>query len=77
MRTKEFVIEARYPDGSLALREGQPEAVFGLPAIHGITADEMAQVILRHKADAILSGDEIATWPALLNPLWQARRKTW
>lgn len=72
-----YVIEARQPDGTLDLTCAQPETVFGEPAILGISADDMAQVIFRRKPDINLDGRWIAIWPQVLHDRWRARLKTW
>ena len=78
-----YVIESRDANGALLFRDGAgnrlpgPETAFGLPAITGIDVDAMAKVIFRHKPDAILDGRYVADWPAILNPNWKARLKTW
>lgn len=72
-----YVIEARDPDGTLDLRGKQPEEVFGLAAIKGITEDAMAKKIFAKFPDAVLRGDTISAWPSLFDSRWRARRKTW
>lgn len=72
-----YVIEARTPDGQLDLASPQPHEVFGQYAITGIDLWRMSQVIYRHVPDAVLTGDRIAVWPAVIDPRWIARRKTW
>lgn len=77
MRTDLYVIEARNPDGGLSFSDPQPESIFGNGAIYGITDDTMAKTIFRHQPDAVLTGDSVSTWPALLDSRFVARRKTW
>lgn len=77
MYRQRWIIEARTADGQLDLTAPQPEQVFGLAAIQGITEDDMAQVIFRRCPEASLQGDQISAWPRLLDPRWVARRKTW
>ena len=72
-----WVIEARDESGALSFTAPQPEDIFGLAAITGITDYRMAAVIFRLLPDAILTGDAIASWPSLLDPRFRARRKTW
>lgn len=75
--TERWIIEARKPDGSLDLSGRQPHEVFGKGAIHGMTDHAIAQVIYKHNEAAVLRGDQIAQWPALIDPRWCAREKTW
>lgn len=75
--TTKYVIECRNKDGGLSFGDPQPWTVFGAMAMTGIDADEMAKRIFRHKPDAILDGRYITEWPALIDPRWSARRKTW
>jgi len=83
MKPKLYIIEARDEAGQLLLRDAegkpypQPDTVFGLGSIHGMTEDAMAQVIFRRIPDATLDGGSIPLWPALINPNWKARVKTW
>lgn len=78
MPSQLWVIEARTSDGQLDLTAPQPESVFGLAAIRGITEDAMAKIVFRHVPDDIsLSGMAIGSWPAHIDPRWVARRKTW
>jgi hypothetical protein len=72
-----YVIESRDAEGKLSFTAPQPESVFGLKAIHGITDDEMAQAIWRKEPDAVLDGRFLCDWPAIIDPRWKARRKTW
>lgn len=72
-----YVIERRYHDGQLDLAESQPESVFGMPAITGIDSNAMAKAIFRRIPDAVLTGDSVAVWPALIDSRWIARVKTW
>lgn len=74
----QWVIEARKTDGTLDLSGRQPEVVFGMKAITGITDDEMAKKIYYFiPYDIALRGDQIAQWPSLIDDRWVARRKTW
>lgn len=73
-----WIIEAREPDGDLDFRTLQPNHIFGLDAITGITEDAMARVIYRCDPLAPpLDGRDINHWPTRLHPKWIARRKTW
>jgi len=72
-----WIIEKRHPDGILDFSEPQPESVFGMAAITGISSEKMARAIYRSATDPVLSGDRIAAWPSVLQPNWIARRKTW
>jgi hypothetical protein len=72
-----YVIESRNADGSLELSGPQPEEVFGISAITGISDHEMAQTIYRHDKQVVLEGGNIASWPKFLNPNWVARPKSW
>lgn len=73
-----WIIEARDGSGSLLLGDyPQPQSFFGDNSIHGINENEIAQAIFRKIPDASLQGDSIAMWPALIDPQWIARRKTW
>lgn len=72
-----WIIEARNPDGTLNLRDPQPEAFFGNGAIHGMTDYQIAKVVWRHAPDAELHGDSIATWPRAVDARFLARQKTW
>jgi hypothetical protein len=74
---KKYVIEARDSAGQLKLDCEQPEEVFGLKAINGITDWGMSRVIFKRIPNATLTGDTICTWPSLINPHWIARLKTW
>jgi hypothetical protein len=77
MKNDRYVIECRDSRGQLDFTVPQPENVFGLEAITGITEDAMAKKIFSRKPEATLQGDSIATWPALLDPRWKARLRTW
>lgn len=77
MRSDRYVIECRTPEGKLDFTGQQPEAVFGMEAIQGISEDRMAKVIFRHDPDAVLTGDRISAWPSVIDSRWIARRKTW
>ncbi len=73
-----YIIEARGADGQLLLGDyPQPQSVFGMKAITGITDWEMSRVIFAKDGDAILNGDNIRNWPRLINPNWVAREKSW
>lgn len=72
-----YIIEARHPDGRLDLTEPQPESVFGPGAIRGMGDDAMATAIFTREPDAVLDGRHVALWPAMIDPRWIARRKTW
>jgi hypothetical protein len=72
-----WIIEARYASGRLDLTAPQPETVFGMGAIHGMTEDAIAHIVYEHVPGAVLTGDRIAQWPSLIDPRWVARRKTW
>jgi hypothetical protein len=75
--TNKYIIEARNTDGTRALRGPQPETVFGNGAITGMSEDDIAKVIFRHKPEASLDGRNIAYWPSVIDERWIARRKTW
>ena len=77
MRETLYVIEARTPAGTLDLTHPQPEHYFGMKAIKGVTADEIAGVIFRHCEQASLNGGEIASWPSHIDPRFVARIKYW
>lgn len=72
-----YVIECRDHLGALDLTAPQPETVFGMKAITGITTDEMAKAVWRHNDDAVMDGRFISRWPAFVDPRFSARRKTW
>lgn len=73
-----WIIEARDADGNLDLKKApQPEEFFGMGAITGMTDNRIAQAIFRTLPDAVLTGDSIPAWPALIDPRFRARRKTW
>jgi len=72
-----YVIECRKPDGSLDFAAPQPESVFGMRAINGISEDAMAKIVYRRCPNAVLTGTNIPSWPANVDPRWHARRKTW
>lgn len=74
---KTYIIESRNADGSLELKGPQPETVFGLQAITGISEDAMAKVIFARSKDAVLEGTNIPRWPSFIHPTWKARVKTW
>lgn len=76
--TERYVIECRAPDGSLDLTGPQPENVFGLAAITGISEDAMARVLFSRCGDGIvLDGGNICGWPSKIDPRRKARRRTW
>jgi hypothetical protein len=57
---KKFIIEARDTQGELLLGGyPQPETVFGIGAIQGMTDWAMSRVIFRRFPDASLRGDSI------------------
>jgi hypothetical protein len=72
-----YVIEKRSPNGLLLFSDPQPESVFGLRAITGITEDLMARVIFARLPEAVLDGRFVSRWPALIDSNFVARRKTW
>lgn len=72
-----YVIEAREPDGSLSFAKPQPEEIFGRGAITGIDEDAIAKVVWRHKPDAVLTGETLLRWPALVDERFRARAKYW
>ncbi len=75
-----YIIEARTPDGKLDLTGEQPEEVFGMRAIHGITIHEIADVVQRRCPElplSLLAGDEILTWAAHIDSRFKTRIKTW
>lgn len=74
---KTYIIEARNADGSLELTGPQPETVFGLQAITGISEDAMAKAVFARSKDAVLQGSNIRLWPSFIHPTWKAREKTW
>ena len=74
---KIYIIESRNPDGSLKFDGPQPEEVFGLSAIAGMTDWDMSRVVFRLNSTVSLSGDNIPNWPKVINPNWIAREKTW
>lgn len=74
---KQYIIEARNPDGSLDLKCEQPETVFGRKSISGMTLNEIAKTIFRFKPDAVLDGGSIPLWATAINPKWVIREKTW
>ena len=77
MRDDKWIIECRNYLGQLDFAEPQPESVFGMKAITGITEDEMAKAIFRKLPDAGMDGRSINLWPSLIDQRWMARRKTW
>lgn len=74
---KKYIIEARDEQGQLDLKCEQPESVFGVGAIMGMTDWEMSRVIYARNKEVTLTGDNIPNWPKVLNPRWVARPKTW
>lgn len=76
-RHTKWIIEARDESGQLKFNCPQPESVFGLEAITGLTDWEMSRPIFQRIPNATLDGGSIALWPRLLNPNWTARKKTW
>ena len=74
---KLYIIEARDEKGKLKFDCPQPEELFGIKAITGISAWEMSQAIYYRDKECILTGDCIPLWPRILNKFWTARLKTW
>jgi len=74
---RSYVIEKRQPDGSLDFSHPQPEDVFGLPAIVGISEQAIARTVFARQPDAVLTGDSISRWPSLIDPRFVARVKYW
>lgn len=73
-----WIIEARNQNDELEFRTLQPQHIFGLDSITGMSSDAIAKVIYRHDPLAPpLDGSDIANWPKRLHPMWVARRKTW
>lgn len=72
-----WIIERRNPDGTLDLKGAQPESAFGMGAVKGMTDWQMSRIIFARDADCTLTGDTIPRWPALIDPAWTARHKTW
>ena len=72
-----WIVECRDTTGALDFVAPQPESVFGLASITGMTEDAMASVVFRHAPDASLRGDNMQLWPTFVDPRWTARRKTW
>lgn len=77
MRHTRYVIEARNPDGSLSFDEPQPESIWGMQAITGLTENAMSDAIFRRFPSAILTGDSISQWPRIIDARFSARVKTW
>jgi hypothetical protein len=77
MKGDRYIIECRDPRGRLDFARPQPEDVFGLRAITGITEDDLAKAIFAKLPQACLDGGRIPSWPMLLDLRWTARRKTW
>jgi hypothetical protein len=78
---KLFIIEARDENGNLLLYSDgvpQPEEVFGMSAIRGMTDWTMSRVVLRELPElfSFLAGDCIPLWPKMFHPTWIAREKT-
>lgn len=76
-RFDRWIVERRDEAGKLVFDSPQPEDRFGDAARNGMTEDQMAKVIFRHKPNAVLTGDSIPTWPRVIHPQFVARRKTW
>lgn len=73
-----YVIECRDVLGNLDFTGRQPEHVFGMDAITGITEDRMAKVVFAHCGDHVtLDGRFVTDWPALIDGRWTCRKKTW
>lgn len=73
-----YVIECRDPAGNLDFTGPQPESVFGLAAIQGISEAQMAEVVYSRLPDwVVLRGEHVAKWPSLVDSRWIARRKYW
>ena len=72
-----YIIERRTPTGELDLKGDQPERLFGMGAIQGMTLDQIAKVVFRHRAKAVLDGRFSGTWAMMIDPAWKTRRKTW
>ena len=72
-----YVIEKRDSEGALDFSDPQPEKVFGLKAIEGITEDEVAAVVLTLDPKVVLHGAEFYGWAALINPGFRTRMKMW
>jgi hypothetical protein len=79
MRETLYVIECRDTAGNLDFTGLQPEKIFGVASIAGITEDQMAKVIFRLCPDEsiVLTGETIAAWPAHVDARFRARVKTW
>ena len=75
--TTTYVIECRDQSGNLDFTDPQPEQIFGMAAITGITEDQMAQVIWRRGLDPVLTGQDVPRWPSHVDPRFRARVKTW
>lgn len=76
-RHQRYVIDCRKPDGTLDFSPPQPEDIFGMGAITGISDDAIARRIFRDHPDASLRGDSISQWPRLMDPRFSARAKYW
>ena len=82
---RRYVIECRTPDGKLDFAAPQPESVFGMGAINGISADDMAMQLWQFiplppgATDQLfpMDGREVERWPSIADPRWSARIKTW
>lgn len=75
-----YIIEARTSAGALDFADPQPERYFGVGAIHGMTADQIAKVVfnlLPELPAGVMRGDNVPLWPALVDPRFVARVKTW
>lgn len=76
-RFDRYIIERRDDQGALVFDKPQPEDYFGSGAREGMTTDQMAKVVFRHKPNAVMTGMDIPRWPANIHPQFIARRKTW
>jgi hypothetical protein len=72
-----WIIEKRDDNGALVFTAPQPEDIFGMGAIHGMTDHAMATVIHHYDSAVELDGRTIATWPTTIDPYFRARIKTW
>lgn len=80
MKGRLWVIEKRDEAGKLDFSSPQPEQFYGLDAITGIEEDRMAETTFLYEAPgnrAVLTGQNIAQWPAFVHPRFIARRRTW
>lgn len=76
-RQTKYVIECRNREGALDFTGAQPEKIFGIEAITGISENRMTKTILARVPGATLRGDNIPFWPALIDARFVARVKTW